>query len=514
MEACLKILPFDAASAVFAKLREEGKRIVQCHGTFDLVHPGHIYHFEEARALGDILVVTVTGEKFVNKGPGRPYFNDLLRSKSLAALSMVDYVVVVPFAAAVEAIDCVRPNVYCKGREYADAQNDVTRNIEHDVAAVEKWGGEIHYIGSVVFSSTRLLNNHFDHLDEAVKSYCLKLAQTCPAAEFRKIVDGFSDLKVLVIGDLIFDRYSYVRVQGLTSKNRILSARFLDEETHGGGALAVVRHLRQFCTRVDLLGLTGTEPWINDALYANLGNEGDRIVRDPNFTTVVKHRFVEPLSDDTKELSKLFSVNYIDADPPSAALQEILLKRISECIDDFDVVLVMDFGHGVMQERIRDLVQERASFLALNCQTNSNNHGFNIISHQYRRADCFTLDQNELLLAVARRHIDFSAELENLRSRLSASQAWLTRGAIETVGVTAQGGRALCLPLETVINDTVGAGDAFCSVVSLAAKQGLPIELGTFLGQLAGGQAVKIIGNQTPISKAVLLKSGMSLLSF
>ncbi|HRE04416.1 MAG TPA: adenylyltransferase/cytidyltransferase family protein, partial [Opitutaceae bacterium] len=153
-----KILSFERAPSLFASLRQEGKKIVQCHGTFDLIHPGHIVHFEEARGLGDVLVVTVTGEKFVNKGPGRPFFNDQLRSRWLAALACVDYVVVVPYAAAVEAIECVRPTYYCKGREYESAENDVTGNILDDVAAVRRMGGEMRYVGSVIFSSTKLLN--------------------------------------------------------------------------------------------------------------------------------------------------------------------------------------------------------------------------------------------------------------------------------------------------------------------------------------------------------------------
>ena len=107
-----KLVSFSEAHSVFQKLAQEGKRIVQCHGTFDLLHPGHIYHLEEAKELGDILVVTITGEKFVNKGPGRPFFGDILRCKSLTALEFVDYVVVVPHPAAVEAIECVRPSIY------------------------------------------------------------------------------------------------------------------------------------------------------------------------------------------------------------------------------------------------------------------------------------------------------------------------------------------------------------------------------------------------------------------
>src|SRR5882672_5669199 len=102
MNTATKLLPFGEAAGVIAGLRSAGKRIVQCHGTFDLVHPGHIIHFEEAKTLGDVLVVTVTGEAHVNKGPGRPYFNDQMRAKWLTALECVDYVVLVPFPAAVE----------------------------------------------------------------------------------------------------------------------------------------------------------------------------------------------------------------------------------------------------------------------------------------------------------------------------------------------------------------------------------------------------------------------------
>jgi sugar/nucleoside kinase (ribokinase family) len=179
-----------------------------------------------------------------------------------------------------------------------------------------------------------------------------------------------------------------------------------------------------------------------------------------------------------------------------------------------DVVVVADFGHGVLSDSLRDCIQNKAPFMALNCQTNSNNHGFNIISHQYERADCFSLDEQELMLSSARRQIDFTKELESLRNQLKASSAWLTRGGVETIGVAEGRQPFVCLPLESVIKDTVGAGDAFFSVAALAAAKKLPIELTTFLGQLAGAQAVKIIGNTEPISKAILLKSAMSLVNF
>jgi cytidyltransferase-like protein len=508
-----KIISFDQAELLFAQLRGAGRTIVQCHGTFDLIHPGHIVHFEEARALGDVLVVTITGEKFVNKGPGRPFFNDQLRSRWLAALECVDYVVVVPHPAAVEAIECVRPHFYCKGREYEQPDNDVTGNIRDDVDAVTRVGGEMRYVGSVVFSSTRMLNEHFDPYPPEVKAFCRAVAGECSPARFRNIVDGFKDLRVLVIGDIIFDRYTTLAVQGLTSKNRILSGRYLADDMQAGGALAVYRHLREFTPHVKLIGLAGMEPWLEPTLGGFIGPEGDDIVRSPQFTTIVKQRFVEPRVEG-KELAKLFSVNFISQRAPDRGVQEDLLARIGRQMADYDLVLVMDFGHGALEDQVRDFIQEKARFLAVNCQTNSNNHGFNIINRRYRRADVFTLDQTELHLAVGRREVDYGRELTALATQLGSSYAWLTRGAHETLGRNCVKAIASCPPLDRTIVDTVGAGDAFCAVASLAATSRVPLNVATFMGQLAGAQAVKIVGNAEPIRKARLLKGGMSMLAF
>ncbi|MDD5108727.1 MAG: PfkB family carbohydrate kinase [Candidatus Omnitrophica bacterium] len=513
MLSAKKNILFKDAPRVFSKLKREGKKIVHCHGTFDLLHPGHIIHFEEAKALGDILVVTITAEKHVNKGPGRPYFNDELRVKYLASLEYIDYVVVVPFAAAKEAIECVQAQIYCKGKEYEDPQNDVTGNINDDIQAVERLGGQVRYVGSVVFSSTKLLNNHFEVHPPGMKDFCKKLAKKYSPKKFREIVDGFSDLKVLVIGDIIFDRYSSVKVQGLTSKNRIISTRFLSEDIQAGGALAVFRHVKQFAPNIKFISLVGTEEWVEPTLSRYISSDEDEIIRSPDFTTIIKQRFVEPLSEG-KELSKLFAINVIEEQYVNEKILSLTCDIINSHIKDYDLVIVMDFGHGFMQEKVRELVQKKSSFLALNCQTNSYNYGFNIIDKQYQRVDSFSLDETELTLACGKRNLDFSEELKKLQLRLSAGYGWLTRGATDTIGIKSGHPECECMPFEKSVVDAVGAGDAFCSVASLAAVKNLPIELATFMGQLAGAQAVRIIGNADSIKKDKFLKGGMTLLSF
>ena len=508
-----KVLSFDEAAPIFAALRADGKKVVHCHGTFDLIHPGHIVHLEEAKALGDVLIVTVTAEKYVNKGPGRPCFNDALRVRSLAALECVDYVVLIPYPAAVEAIRLVKPHIYCKGKEYEETENDVTGNIHGDIAAVRESGGEIRYIGSVVYSSTKLLNRHFDYVSSEIKSFCREIGSEIGATAIREEVERFRDLKILVIGDTIIDQYTYVTVQGLTSKNGIISGRFLREETQLGGALAAVRHVKQFCDHVRFISLLGEEPWVDGLLSEALTAEENLTVRDPAFTTVVKKRYVQPIHGNN-EMTKLFAVNFIDAEPPKPSTQDHVMDKIRQHIREADAVLLLDFGHGLMQPAIRECVQQEARFLVVNCQTNSNNNGFNIISRQYERMDAFSLDQQEIMLASGKRDLHFETELEILKDRFSSTYAWLTRGNVMTIGLKSGEKSVHIPPLDTGVIDTVGAGDAFFSVAGLAAVRQLPANFATFLGQLAGAQAVKIVGNARPISKANLLKSAMSLLSY
>jgi sugar/nucleoside kinase (ribokinase family) len=252
---------------------------------------------------------------------------------------------------------------------------------------------------------------------------------------------------------------------------------------------------------------------VEGTLQSFIAPDEQAIVRSPFFTTVVKQRFVEPKSEG-KELSKLFSVNFIDREQPDEHIQEAVLQRIAGLIRDFDLVIVADFGHGLMEDRIRRYVEDKAAFLAVNCQTNSNNFGFNILNRRYQRADSFSLDHTEITLAVGRRQFNHGKELEKLCEQLKSCYGWLTVGAKETLGC--RSGHQFCSvpPFECNVVDTLGAGDAFCSAAFLAAVDSQPLEIATFVGQLAGAQAVRIVGNSAPIRKASFLKGANSLLAY
>ena len=106
-----KIKNLDTLEAESRRFVKEGKSVVLCHGTFDLIHTGHIRHLQEAKRQGDILFVTITADKYVNKGPGRPVFSEILRAENLCALSCVDYVGIVSSDSGEEPISQIKPNI-------------------------------------------------------------------------------------------------------------------------------------------------------------------------------------------------------------------------------------------------------------------------------------------------------------------------------------------------------------------------------------------------------------------
>jgi rfaE bifunctional protein nucleotidyltransferase chain/domain len=155
----MKILELEELAEKIQNLKSGGKKIVHCHGCFDLMHPGHIKHFQAARKMGDVLVVTVTPDIYVDKGPDRPVFNQDLRVESIAALECVDYVAINKWPTAEETLRLLRPNIYVKGQEF-EKLRDKTGKIQREYKVIQEIDAELRFTHEIVFSSTKLLNKY------------------------------------------------------------------------------------------------------------------------------------------------------------------------------------------------------------------------------------------------------------------------------------------------------------------------------------------------------------------
>jgi rfaE bifunctional protein nucleotidyltransferase chain/domain len=502
-----KIKSLNELATIVDEMRRKGRTIVQCHGVFDLVHPGHIRHLEAAKRDGDVLVVTITKDEHVNKGPGRPVFNQRLRAESIAALANVDFVAVNQWPTAVEAIRCLRPHVYVKGNEYASAENDLTGMIAMEEAAIKEVGGKIRFTDEITFSSTELLNSHFDVYPEEAQAFLQQFRQRYSAADVIKSLDALRGLKVLLIGETIIDEYHYCQTLGKSPKEPLVATKYLRGETFAGGVLACANHLAGFCEDVDLVTCLGSQDSKEEFIQEHLKpNVRPRFFHRDDASTIVKRRYVEQAF-----LTKMFEVCFLDDSPLPSRIERDVCRYLQEVIREYDLVLVADYGHGFMGPELISAICAGARFLTVNTQTNSANTGYNLIT-KYPRVDFICIDEPELRLACTDRSTSLRELITSTATRLKSGWAAITRGHHGSLTYSAQEGFYDVPVFSSKVVDRVGAGDAYLSVAAPCVAAHVPMDVVGFVGNAVGALAVRIIGNRSAVEPVPLYKFVTALL--
>ena len=501
-----KIKPAKELATVLAELKTEGKRIVQCHGAFDLLHRGHLHQFQQARSQGDVLVVTLTTDRFVAKGPGRPVFNQQIRAEMVAAISLVDFVTFSDEASCVEVIKALKPDVYVKGRSYEDSDRDLSGKILLEKNAVESVGGQIYFSHEMPIRSTPLINSFIDPYPEQVLEYLNRMKARYSFDEVVKTVDAFRSLKVLVIGEAIIDQYDYVMPMDTSPKGGVIAMRHLDSEMFAGGSLACANHIANFCSEVALVSCLGSIDSHEEIIRSSLApNVRPWFLTKEDARTIVKKRQV-----DTSYFKKHSETYLFDDRILNGEEEECLLNYLETRLGLFDLIFVIDYGHGFITDRAIDLMTTRADRLAVNAQTNSANKGFNLIT-KYPKAKFVCLDHYEIRLAMCDKISDPPVLAERLLADSQASVVAVTLGHNGSVIVDNTMAHETPVFSKKVV-DTVGAGDAFFSIASLCVASGVPLDLTGLMGNVAGGLATTYIGNKTSIDKTMLFNFVRTLL--
>src|SRR5271169_3822897 len=340
-----KVRTIDELGAIARHLRDSGRSVVQAHGAFDLLHLGHVRHLEAARRLGDVLVVTVTADRFVNKGPGRPVFNEGLRAEMLATLEYVDWVAINDAADAVSAIEHIRPSIYIKGQDYQNPQGDITGKITLEREAVEAHGGRIHFTDEVSFSSSELINRHLNVFEPHIREHLDTMRQDGGLDQLCDLIERVADYRVLIVGDAIIDEYQYVLPMHKTPKENMIATRYQDRELFAGGVFAAANHVASFCKEIDVITCLGDSDSYEDLARESLRpNVRLRSLRRAGAPTTLKRRFVDP-----SYMRKLFEVYIMNDEPLTGDLQQELDRTICATAGDYDLVIVADFGHGLLR---------------------------------------------------------------------------------------------------------------------------------------------------------------------
>jgi len=464
------------------KLKNKGKKIILCHGAFDLIHPGHINHFEEAKSLGDILIATITADKFIKKNIYSPFFDQETRKNFLKNLKIIDYVFIINDKDAQPAIKEIKPDIYCKGLEYE--KKDRIGNLKNEKKLLKKNGGKIVFLGKNLHSSTKLISsNIFNLRDENLKNFLKKIN----FSKINGIQDKISKLKIIVIGETIIDKYTYVKTVGVSPKSNTLSCIETKKQSMPGGSLATFKFLSSFIKNIKHISIVNKKL----SLKKNFKYSSE-IIKSDYYERLVKKRIVEEGND--ASINKILTLNEFETNVLTKLDERKILTKLNRYIKKTDLVILQDFGHGFFTKKIINFLQKNSKKLSINVQTNSLNYGYNIISKKYKKCDLFSLDARELQLFEGKKNIDHQKSLKNLSKRLSAKNGFLTCGG--EFSMLFSGNKIYKIPtLNKKAIDTMGAGDIFHAIASIMTSVSKDNYLNLLLAQIAGAHAVEIVGN-------------------
>lgn len=452
-------------------------KTVLVHGCWDVLHYGHLLHLREAKKRGDQLIVSVTSDRFVNKGPSRPYFGEQKRAEMLRAFSFVDRVEINDAPTAVPIIERIRPDFYVKGIEYRDFTKDVTGEILNEKKAVEAHGGKLVFTDDETFSSSAIINKHFQPWTDDQK-LAIEKVKACGGIEaIERAIENLRGLRVLVVGEPILDIYRFVQPEGISSKSPSISARYLHEEIYRGGSLAIGAHLKDFCKKVTI---------------------------QHHNHTCEKIRYISGTQ-------RIFEVTKIQDDWWQFHNPEFFIDKVMEQSRNSDVVILADFGHGLFEGPVLKELSRISPgvFVGLNVQTNSSNFGFNVYD-KHQRYDYLCLDTREVRLAVNDR---WSSPLEIAKRICNEEQVKIGLTVGPNGAYLLEHGRETYSPAFTDnVIDATGAGDAYFSITTSLLKTGCQEDLVPFIGNVFAGLKTKIIGNKSSVSKASLLKACAGIL--
>ena len=492
-----KIVDLDELTSAVQAARTASKTIVQCHGCFDIVHPGHIRYLEFARQQGDVLVVSLTGDSDISKGDQRPYIPQELRAENLAALMFVDYVYIDPNPTADQVLAKVKPDIYVKGREY---ERSTDPDFLAEKGVVEGYGGRIIFSsGEIVFSSTELVGR-LSHSDQAQSHRLGLLTQryNITTQAIGAILDRFRDLHVLVVGDVVIDRYVFCDALGVATESPMLSLVRRDERTYVGGAAIVARHITALGAHAFLLGAGGTDARSKQAgeVLAGEGVECHLIESRP--TLVEKTRFVT-------EDSKLFKVDCGQRLPLDSVAERRAALMLEQQSKLADAVIFCDFGYGVitgsllarvlptLRYNVRTLTADvsggRASML--------NFHNVDLLCPTERELRTMLNDYSSGLSTVAwqildrtqARHLFVTLEKRGMvvferRSQDRKSSRW--SGRLRSEHLPSLAGHPV---------DRLGCGDALLAGATLSLAAGGSLMQSAYIGNAAAAIEISMLGN-------------------
>ena len=476
------------------------KKVIMCHGVFDVVHPGHIRHLLFAKSKGDILIISVTADKHIMKANMRPYVPEDLRAINLAAFEMVDYVLVDSEPTPLKNLSLIQPNYYSKGYEYVDGS--IPPKTQEEIDLIESYGGEVLFSpGDIVYSSSALIEMAPPKI-AADKLMVLMDAENLKFSDLREAVLKSAGLKVHVVGDTIVDSYTYCSMIGGMTKTPTISVRFEDQQDFTGGAAVVAKHIQAAGAEVIFSTVMGDDKLTTQVLADLEANnikclpiiDSTRPTTNKNAIVVGNYR--------------LLKIDTLD----NRTISDKILKQLAEQISntECDAVVFSDFRHGMFSRQTIPTLTDsipKGCFRVADSQVASRwgnileFKGFDLITPNEREAR-FSLGDQDSVIRPLGSELYRRAECKTLMLKMGE------RGMIVFHHPPSEDTRSFFTidSFADKVVDPVGAGDALLSYATLAMIATKNEVIASILGAMAAGIECEYDGNIPVTPKDIFTK--------
>jgi bifunctional ADP-heptose synthase (sugar kinase/adenylyltransferase) len=458
--------------------RPRDKKVIMCHGVFDVVHPGHIRHLLYAKSKGSVLVASLTADRHIMKANMRPYIPEDIRALNLAALEMVDYVIIDPNSTPLANIAAIQPDFFAKGYEYGK-DNMLHPKTQDEISVLEGYGGEVIFTpGDVVYSSSALIEMQPPDIS-IEKLNMLMMEEKITFNDLRSILEKFKGMRAHVVGDAIVDSYSYCAMIGGQSKTPTISVRFEHKDSYVGGAEVT------FST---VLGEDADAAFVRKDL--NAAGIVMKDISDPTRPTTNKNAIIT-------EGYRMLKVDTLD----NRTISDKICARFCSQIADTetDALVFSDFRHGIFNRATVPILAgaiPQGQFKVADSQVAS--RWGNIL--EFQGFDLLTPNEREARFALGDQDSHVRPLATSLFSQANCRTLILKlgdRGILTYRTRPADDPRTFAV-IDSFVDrvvDAVGAGDALLAYSSLALKLTGNDIVASILGSIAAGIECEHDGN-------------------
>ena len=466
------------------------------------MHHGHLRHFEEVKKKSDLLVVSVTSDNYVKKGPSRPYFSIKDRLYTLSKLENVDFVLESNSLSSINVIKKIKPHYYCKGPDYKDLKADRTKKIYSEKKAVEKFGGKLLITSNRASSSSKLINSEYIFNNEQL-NYLRKIKKK---SNLEKLIDDLDTLRkkdIYIYGESIIDVYNKLNVLNKSGKESVLNFQETKSSAYLGGILSVANNISEFVNKVHISTYLGAGrnylSFIKKRLSKNIILN---YVIKKNSTTIEKKRYVDIYSN--KKIIGIYRLNdsFIDNDAETTVIKSI--KKIPKK----KLILSFDYGHGFFTKRItKELSRKNSCFRSTNVQLNSSSIGYHSIK-SYAKSDMLCMNELELRHDLRDRTSEIKFLVKKISKKNNSKYYLITRGKNGVLLFNKSKRKFFKAPaFARQVNDKVGAGDSMIPIISLCLMNKIDEDISLLIGSIFSAENIKHEANNFKMKKELVLRS-------